>query len=434
VSEQALGFVDSPTLITDADAAAWSKVTQALHTKSCTVVAQLWHTGRMSHSSFHGGEQIVSASAIRVEDSSGVPACGVQGTDGSWFEHEMPRAMSTAEVEATVAHFGRAAALAKAAGFDGIELHAASGYLIDTFLQACSNVRDDKYGGDADGRFTILDEILRAVQSSFALSRVGIKLSPNNGFNGMGSCDAFDTFMHVAKRLSSMGVAYLHVVDGIGQNSPTTWYGRVGSSGYHAKDQPITLESLRTVFGGALIGNGGYTAQTANARVLSGDARAISFGRVYMTNPDLVERFRNGLPIAPLPPKDMWFVPSDKTKADRTQGYTEYKAFDPTSAPRKLTSSSPVSVYAAFADVDADSAGAWKELETMLNTDSGPLPSSRLSIRRACAAWLRAWPAVEACCALGVLATWLAIVVGCPCMPLLTCRFDAPGPVQAQAR
>merc|ERR1740138_1689918 len=106
-----------------------------------------------------------------------------------------------------------------------------------------------------------------------------------------------------------MGVAYLHVVNGIGQSSPTTWYGRVGSSGVHGKSAPVTLATLRTVFSGALIGNGGYTAETASERVLSGEASAISFGRIYMSNPDLVERFRDGSPLAPLPPKDMWFVP-----------------------------------------------------------------------------------------------------------------------------
>lgn len=325
VCEQAVGFLDTPDMYTSEHAQAWSAVTKALHgEESCRVVAQLWHTGRMSHSSFLKGEQIFSASALRIEDTAGVPACGVQGADGKWYEHERPCAMTTSEVEAVVKAFGKSAALAKAAGFDGIEIHAASGYLIDTFLQQCSNTRNDKYGGDAAGRFTFLAEVLAAVSASFPLDSVGVKLSPNNGFNGMGSKDAHESFMLFAALLSKMGVGYLHVVDGVGPTSEETWYGRVNSGGFHGLSAPITLAELKSAFPGALIGNGGYTAESAAARIASGAADAISFGRVYMTNPDLVERFRTGRALAALPPKTEWFEPSDSTRANVSTGYTEY--------------------------------------------------------------------------------------------------------------
>ena len=259
MSEQAVGFVDAPLLTKEAHARSWRTVTDALHYVGSTVVCQLWHTGRMSHSSFHDGAQIVGPSAIAVSEKvHNVPACGVQGADGAWYSHETPRALTTSEVEAVVASFGNAAALAKVAGFDGVEIHAASGYLIDSFLQSSSNVREDKYGGDADGRFTILAEVLAAVSASFPLSRIGVKFSPNNGFNGMGGSEAKATFLHAAARCSAMGIGYLHVVDGVGQMQGSTWYGRIDSTGFHGHGTPLTLSELRNVYKGSLIGNGGY--------------------------------------------------------------------------------------------------------------------------------------------------------------------------------
>jgi len=367
VSALANGFLDAPGLYTEEQARGWASVTRALHDKGCTVVCQLWHTGRMSHSSFRDGATPVAPSAIGVVGVNGVPACGVQGADGKWHEHELPVEMSAADIDEVVASFGRAAALAKAAGFDGIEVHAGSGYLLDTFLQACSNARTDKYGGSAERRFTILGEVLVAVSASFSMSRVGVKLTPNNGFNGMGSVDAYDTFMHVASRLDALGIAYLHVTDGVGQSAPVTWYGRVSSSGFHGCSAPLSLRALKSAFRGALVGNGGYTAESAAAAIAAGEAAAISFGRVYMSNPDLVARFRDELPLTPLPPKDEWFVPSEATKADLSKGYTEYKAYSAAASPKRL--SSPVSVYTTFVDVDGESSGAWRALEHELTAE-----------------------------------------------------------------
>ena len=280
ISEAANGYNDSPGMYTEEHAAAWAEVTKALHAKKCTVVAQLWHTGRMSHSSFQGGEQIVSASELAIVPRHGSPACGVQGADGAWYAHETPRALTTAEVEEVVEAFGKAAKLAKVAGFDGVEVcsprsppppsppppppqhhqhlhpqpppppsppprprlsppppcpsplqvHAGSGYLLDTFLQSCSNIRDDKYGGDAAGRCTLLKEVVARVAAEMGgADRVGVKLSPNNGFNGMGSDDNAETFMHLAAELYKLNIAYLHVTDGIGDSNnaaskKASWY------------------------------------------------------------------------------------------------------------------------------------------------------------------------------------------------------------------
>lgn len=327
VSEGANGFLDTPGMYTLEHARAWSGLTKELHTAGSTAVAQLWHTGCMSHSSFHGGASIVGASALPIgSGGSAVPACGVQGADGEWYDHEVPRALATAEVEAIVENFGKAAALAVQAGFDGVEIHAASGYLVDSFLQSCSNTRADKYGGDVERRFTLLGEIVCRVSAELPASRIGVKLSPNSGFNGMGSADNHFAFTHYAARLSSLGVAYLHVQDGVGTNRRVPeWFGRVDTDGFHDMCAPVTLAQLRGVFSsGGLVGNGGYTAETAAAAVSRGDAVAISFGRQYMRTPDLAERFRAGLPLEPLPPKDAWFEPSAKTRADPSWGYSEY--------------------------------------------------------------------------------------------------------------
>merc|ERR1719284_254456 len=265
VSEDANGFCDTPGMYTLAHAGAWAKIPMKLRSAGCTaVVAQLWHTGRMSHSSFHGGKQIVSASAIGIPaEGSAVPACGVMGADGEWHqEHEVPRELSTAEVEQVVEDFGRAAAFAVQAGFDGVEIHAASGYLIDSFLQSCSNTRTDKYGGDAAARFTFLGEIIARVSRELPADRIGVKLSPNSGFNGMGSADNHAAFLRYAARLSDLGVGYLHVQDGVGTTArDARWFGKVSTDGFHNLCAPLHLHELRTVFtSGGLIGNGGYTA------------------------------------------------------------------------------------------------------------------------------------------------------------------------------
>eukprot|EP00931_Biecheleriopsis_adriatica_P020638 TRINITY_DN1372_c0_g1_i8.p2 TRINITY_DN1372_c0_g1~~TRINITY_DN1372_c0_g1_i8.p2 ORF type:complete len:232 (+),score=59.76 TRINITY_DN1372_c0_g1_i8:503-1198(+) len=226
---------DTPGMYEPAHMAGWKKLTGALHQEGCTVVAQLWHTGRMSHSSFLDGKSPMAPSAVRIENGN-----GVQDADGKERPHEMPRELSTEECASIVEDFAKAAKLAKDAGFDGVEIHAATGYLIDTFLQSCSNLRTDKYGGDFEGRFTFLREVLEEVCEVFP-NRVGVKISPDSGFNGMGSADNYGMFKHVARRLDEHPLAYLHIMDGIGPDASFKWWGKMTSNGFHGLCPPVEL-------------------------------------------------------------------------------------------------------------------------------------------------------------------------------------------------
>eukprot|EP00931_Biecheleriopsis_adriatica_P120802 TRINITY_DN958_c0_g1_i2.p1 TRINITY_DN958_c0_g1~~TRINITY_DN958_c0_g1_i2.p1 ORF type:complete len:387 (-),score=105.17 TRINITY_DN958_c0_g1_i2:240-1400(-) len=320
ISEGANGMNDTPGMYLPAHVSGWRKLTDALHKEGCTAVAQLWHTGRMSHSSFHGGKQIVGPSSIGIDGGN-----GVQDVDGVEQAHEVPRELSTEECESIVDDFARAAQLAKEAGFDGVEIHSATGYLIDTFLQSCSNRRADKYGGDFEGRFTFLKEVLEKVCEIFP-NRVGVKISPDSGFNGMGSADNHEMFKHVAQRLNDFDLAYLHVMDGIGPDAKMKWWGKMTSDGFHGLCPPLELADLRPLFKKALIGNVNYTADTANGRIQEGNADAISFGRPFFANPDLPHRFLHGLELSALPEPTAWFHPSDKTREDPHWGYTDFPA------------------------------------------------------------------------------------------------------------
>src|SRR5512137_442188 len=208
ISEQGFGWVDSPGIYSDAQVAGWKKTTAALHAKGTPAFLQLWHCGRASHSSFHGGKPPVSASAIKLSGDCIHTPIGKQ-------PHETPRALETAEVAAVVQDYRRAAERAKATGFDGVEIHAANGYLIDQFLQSKTNHRTDRYGGTIENRFRFLKEIVEAILTVWPARRVGVRLSPNGNFNDMGAPDFRETFTYAAKQLNSYGLSYLHVVDGL---------------------------------------------------------------------------------------------------------------------------------------------------------------------------------------------------------------------------
>src|SRR5512135_3648562 len=195
ISEQGCGWVDSPGIYSDAQEAGWRKVVAALHGRGTPVYLQLWHCGRASHSSFHGGKPAVSASAIKINGDYIHTPQGKQ-------PYETPRALQTAEVGAVVQDYRRAAERAKAAGFDGVELHAANGYLIDQFLQSKTNHRTDRYGGSLENRYRFLDEIVKAVATVWPSNRVGVHLAPNGNFNDMGSPDYRETFLYIATQLN----------------------------------------------------------------------------------------------------------------------------------------------------------------------------------------------------------------------------------------
>ena len=264
--------------------------------------AQLWHCGRASHSSFHRGAPPVAPSAIKLNGEYIHTPRGKQ-------PYETPRALETDEIPSIVEDYRAAAERAKAAGFDGVEVHAANGYLIDQFLQSKTNQRTDIYGGTSENRFRFLQEILAAVTTVYSVERVGVRLAPNGNFNDMGSPDYQESFLHYASRLNDMPLAYLHVMDGL-------------AFGFHELGEPMTLQGFRAVFKGPLMGNCGYTQETATAAIRDGHADLIAFGRPFITNPDLVERFANGWELHPDADPSVWSKPGPEGYVD----YATYKA------------------------------------------------------------------------------------------------------------
>jgi len=297
VSEQGIGWVDSPGIYNDAQVEGWKKITTALHSRGTPIFLQLWHCGRASHSSFHNGQPAVSASAIKIEGDMIHTPIGKQ-------PYEVPRALETAEVAAVVEDYRRAAERAKAAGFDGLEIHAANGYLINQFLDSKTNHRTDGYGGCVENRFRLLREITDAILTVWPAARVGVRISPNGMFNDMGSPDFRETFTYAATELNAYGLAYLHVMDGL-------------AFGFHEKGTPMTLADFRAIFAGPLMGNCGYTQAAAEAAIASGQADLIAFGRPYLSNPDLVERFTNNWELNPPADVTQWSAPT-------AEGYTDF--------------------------------------------------------------------------------------------------------------
>ena len=206
VSPEAVGWLHAPGIWSDEQTDGWRRVTDVVHQHDGMMFCQLWHTGRASHSDFHGGDLPVAPSPVR---HNGTPILTPSGQEK---EHETPRALETDEIPRLVEDYRKAAENAKHAGFDGVEIHSANGYLLDEFLQTKTNHREDQYGGSIDNRFRLLREILEAVQTVFPSSRIGVKLSPNGNFNDMGSPDYRETFLYVAKNLDKDGLAYLNLV------------------------------------------------------------------------------------------------------------------------------------------------------------------------------------------------------------------------------
>ena len=300
ISEEANGWNESPGIYTDEMTEGWKQIVNAVHEKGGVIFLQLWHLGRSSHSSFHNGKPAVAPSAIRINEPYIHTPTGKQ-------PYEVPRSLETAEIprveRITVTLLG-----AQAAGFDGVEIHGANGYLIDTFLQSKTNHRTDQYGGSVENRYRFLKEVIEGVTSVWPASRVGVRLSPNGVFNDMGSQDFREQFTFVAGQLDTFGLAYLHVMDGL-------------AFGFHQLGEPMTLAEFRKVFHGPLMGNCGYTKETAEHAIAEGHADLIAFGRPFISNPDLVQRFRNDWPLADLAAMSDWYLPIGE------KGYTDFPAF-----------------------------------------------------------------------------------------------------------
>lgn len=302
ISPQAIGWNESPGLFTPQMVAGWRCVTDAVHAAGGRIFAQLWHCGRASHSSFLDGRPAVAPSAVAIQGDYIHTPRGKQ-------PHETPRALALTEIPAVVGEYRSAALAAREAGFDGAELHGANGYLIDQFLQSKINQRTDDYGGSVARRSRFLLEVVAAVASVFP-GRVGVRLSPNGVYNDTGSPDFREQFLHAAEQLNQFELAYLHVVDGL-------------AFGFHQLGEPLTLAEFRPVFRGPLMGNCGYTRETADAAIAAGHADLISFGRPFISNPDLVERFRHGWPLAAPAPMNAWYAPTG------AEGYTDFPRFSP---------------------------------------------------------------------------------------------------------
>jgi N-ethylmaleimide reductase len=298
ISPQANGWLESPGIYTDAMEAGWRLITDTVHARGARIFLQLWHMGRASHSDFHGGRPPVSASAVRISGD------GIHTPVGNQ-PYETPRSLETHEVAAVVADYAAAAARARAAGFDGVEIHAANGYLIDQFLQSKTNLRTDDYGGSIEKRCRVLMDVVTAVSKVWPSRRVGVRISPNGVFNDMGSPNYREQFLHAAAALDRLDLGYLHVVDGL-------------AFGFHKLGEPMTLADFRGVFRGPIVGNCGYTLENAEAAVRDGLADLIAFGRPFISNPDLVERFANGWPLAPTASMTDWYSPTG------AKGYTDF--------------------------------------------------------------------------------------------------------------
>jgi 2,4-dienoyl-CoA reductase-like NADH-dependent reductase (Old Yellow Enzyme family) len=305
ISPQANGWLESPGIYTDAMEAGWRLITNTVHARGGRIFLQLWHMGRASHSDFHNGRPPVSASSVRINGD------GIHTPIGK-KPYETPRALETHEVSAIVADYAAAAARARSAGFDGVEIHAANGYLLDQFLQSKTNLRTDDYGGSIEKRCRLLCDVVTAVAKGWPSRRVGVRISPNGVFNDMGSPNYREQFLHAAAALDRLDLGYLHVVDGLG-------------FGFHKLGEPMTLADFRGVFRGPLVGNCGYTLETAEAAVQEGLADLIAFGRPYISNPDLVERFANGWPLAAMASMADWYSPTG------AKGYTDFPTHRPTS-------------------------------------------------------------------------------------------------------
>lgn len=269
------GYAFTPGIYTDAMVDGWRRVTDAVHARGGRIAAQLWHTGRISHSSLRGGQWPVAPSPIAAE--------GKAFTYEGLQPYETPRSLEVDEIRAIIHDFTDAARHARAAGFDAVELHAANGYLIDQFLRDGSNHRSDAYGGDAEGRARFLVEVTRAVVDAIGADRVGVRLSPDNPYNSMTDSDPIATFRTAARLLEPFGLAWLHLTEAGERNGAA---------------HPAATEAIREVYTGALILNADYDAERAEAAIKSGAATAVAFARPYVANPDLVERLAEGVPLA----------------------------------------------------------------------------------------------------------------------------------------
>jgi N-ethylmaleimide reductase len=277
ISRQGQGYPNTPGIFTDAQVEGWRAVTDAVHAGGGRIFAQLWHVGRVSITDYQpDGGPAVGPSAIAAEGQAMKP-------DFSFTPFQTPRELSVAEIAGVVGDYARAAERAREAGFDGVEIHGANGYLIDQFLRDGSNRRTDAYGGAIENRARFLLEVTEAVVGVLGAGRVGLRLSPTGTSNGMSDSDPQALSLHVARALRPYGLAYLHLIE------PGEGHPMAAPAG-----APRLAEALREAFGGPLMLNGGLTRETAEQALNERRADLVSVGVGVLANPDLVERWRTG--------------------------------------------------------------------------------------------------------------------------------------------
>lgn len=289
ISAQGKGYPRTPGIFTAAQIAGWQQVTEAVHNEGGRIFLQAWHVGRLSH-------RLVQPSGVLPVAPSAIKPEGEIFTPEGLKQLETPRALDILEIPGIVADFRKAAENARLAGFDGVEIHGANGYLIDQFLRDSSNTRSDAYGGSLESRARFLKEVVEAVIPVFGADRTGIRLSPI--FNGFAMSDSHPqaTFNYAAELLGGYGLAYLH--------------------GMQLGAGPFDFTELKRRFGGTYIANGGYDAERAAQGIRAGDADLVAFGTAFLANPDLVERFRQGAPLNKADPSTFY--------QGEERGYTDY--------------------------------------------------------------------------------------------------------------
>ncbi|WP_417774295.1 alkene reductase [Stappia sp.] len=295
ISQQGQGYQDTPGIYTRAQIEGWRKVTDAVHGKGGRIFLQLWHVGRISHVDLQeNGGAPVAPSAIRAEGKTFV--------NNAFTDVSMPRALDLDEIPGIVGDFRQAAANAIAAGFDGVEIHGANGYLLDQFAKDGANTRTDAYGGSIENRARLMLEVAAAVADEIGAGRTGIRISPVSPANGITTSDPQAQFDHIVDRLDALGLVYLHVVE--------------GATGGPRDIAPFDYGSLRRRFRNAYIANNGYDLALATSSLAEGKADLFAFGRPFISNPDLVERLKSGAPLAEIDRATLY--------GGGAAGYTDY--------------------------------------------------------------------------------------------------------------
>ena len=295
ISTQGIGYPCTPGIHTQAQVEGWKKITKAVHDKDGVIFLQLWHVGRISHSAYHGGALPVAPSAIK-------PSGEVYTFEGM-KEYETPRALEIDEIKEIVKDYARAAKNAIEAGFDGVEIHGANGYLIDEFLRDGTNIREDAYGGNIENRSRFLFEVIEAVTAEIGEDKTGLRLSPSGTFNDMTDSDPQTHFTYVCEKLNDYGLAYLHIVDALEGDI------RHGAN-------VVELSKLRDAYKGVLITCGGYDKQRGNTVIEDHQADAVAYGTLFISNPDLPERFKINADLNE-PDTNTFYTQDEK-------GYTDY--------------------------------------------------------------------------------------------------------------